>query len=58
MSQMKKKWHEIVHKCDHRGNKERDRKEEIRDYLLGLVSAVIKINSKHKQDFKNNYFSC
>ena len=43
MSQMKKKWHEIVHKCDHRGNKERDRKEEIRDYLLGLVSAVIKL---------------
>ena len=50
--QNEEKWHEIMQRCDQRGNKERNSEEEIdRGYLLGLVSAAIKINSQFKQDF-------
>lgn len=50
--QNEENWHEIVQRCDQRGNKERGREEEVeRGHLLGLVSAAIKINSKLKQGF-------
>lgn len=53
--QNEENWHEIVQRCDQRGNKERSREEEVeRGYLLGLVSAAIKRNSKLK--VFNNYF--